>query len=70
MAEYRAYILGLDGKIRKAIPLFCDEDEFAKEKAKQLIEGHDIELWQRDGKIAKFNHKAEWNCQYQLLFLP
>lgn len=32
MAEYRAYILGLDGKIRKAIPLFCDEDEFAKEK--------------------------------------
>jgi hypothetical protein len=59
MAEYRAYILSPDGRISKAVDIFCDDDEAAKEKAKKLVDGHDIELWQRDRKIAKFEHKPD-----------
>jgi hypothetical protein len=43
MAEYRAYILGPDDKICKAVDLFCPDDEIAKQKAKQLVNGHDVE---------------------------
>jgi hypothetical protein len=27
--------------------------------AKQLVDGHDVELWQRDRKIAEFAQKPE-----------
>jgi DNA end-binding protein Ku len=31
----------------------------AKEQAKQLVDGHDVELWQRDRKIAIFERQPE-----------
>jgi hypothetical protein len=31
----------------------------AKELAKQLVDGHDVELWQRDRKIAIFERQPE-----------
>jgi hypothetical protein len=31
----------------------------AKERAKQLVDGHDIELWQLGRKVALFKHKPE-----------
>jgi hypothetical protein len=37
--------------------LICKDDEAAKTQAKQLVDGHDIELWQRDRKLATFKHK-------------
>ena len=58
MAEYRAYILGPDGRI-KPVDLECDDDEVAKEATKQLADGHDIELWQSSRKIATFKHRPE-----------
>jgi hypothetical protein len=57
MADYRAYILASDGRIAKAIELDCPDDEAAKEAAKQLVDGHDVELWQRARKIETFQHK-------------
>jgi HJR/Mrr/RecB family endonuclease len=36
--------------------LICGDDAEAMEKAKQLAVDHDVELWQRDRKIATFNH--------------
>jgi hypothetical protein len=59
VAEYRAYILWPDGKIRKAIEMICDDDEAARASAKQLVDGHDIELWQLDRKVAILKHKPE-----------
>jgi hypothetical protein len=44
MEEYRAYIIGLDGHIIKTIGLRCANDDTAKEHAKQLVDGHDVEL--------------------------
>ena len=56
MQEYRAYILGPDGHVQRRIDLVADENT-AKEQAKQLVDGHDVELWQSDRKIATFTPK-------------
>ena len=44
MAAYRADIL-LDGRVVKVIDLVCPDDEVAKEHARSLVDGHDVELW-------------------------
>jgi hypothetical protein len=59
MPEYRAYLVGHDGHFCEAVPLVCAEDDEAMKKAKQLVDGHDVELWQRDRKIATFERKPK-----------
>ncbi|MEA2864641.1 MAG: hypothetical protein QOC84_2597 [Bradyrhizobium sp.] len=59
MAEYRAYLIGSDGHFVRAVELLCPDDDTAKEYAKQLVDGHDVELWQLDRQIAKFDRKPE-----------
>ena len=54
MEHYRVYVIGQDGHFIKSIDLSCADDSVAVETAKQLIDGHDLELWQRDRLIAKF----------------
>jgi hypothetical protein len=43
--EYRAYTVGLDGHFIGFEPLVCSDDGEAVSKAKQLLDGHDIEVW-------------------------
>jgi hypothetical protein len=50
--DYRAYLIGPDGHIQSRVDLVCEHEEVAKERAKQLVDGHDVELWQLDWKIA------------------
>jgi hypothetical protein len=45
--------------ITSAVDLFCPNDEAAKEKAKQLVDGHDVELWQLGRKIETFKRTQE-----------
>lgn len=59
MPEYRAYIIGPDGHFQDSVHLLCPDDEAAKEQARQLIDGHDVELWQRDRKVAIFNREPK-----------
>jgi hypothetical protein len=59
MQHYRVYIVGVDGRFTKSIDLSCADDSAAIESAKQLIDGHDIELWQQDRKVAWFGSKPE-----------
>ena len=59
MPDYRAYVLGLDGRIQKAIHLDCGDDEAAIERAQQLVDGHDVELWQNERKVARFDRKPK-----------
>jgi hypothetical protein len=47
MAHYRAYILNLDGRIMEAVNLDCADDAAATKAARQLVDGHDVELWQQ-----------------------
>jgi hypothetical protein len=57
MPHYRAYIIGRDSHFDKAVELDCANDKAAMESAKQFVDGHDVELWQRDRKVAKFDAK-------------
>jgi hypothetical protein len=57
MSEYRIYVIGLEGHFIRAIQLDCPNDKAAMESAKQFINGHDLELWQGERQIAKFDAK-------------
>lgn len=57
MQEYRAYVMGQDGHIESRIDIVCRNENDAKQRAKALVDGHDIELWQADRVIAKFRHE-------------
>jgi hypothetical protein len=59
MEEYRAYIIGADGHFIRAVELLCPDDDSAKEYASNLVEGHDVELWQGDRHIVRFHSKQE-----------
>jgi hypothetical protein len=59
MTHYRAYFIGRDGHFIKSVILDCADDEAAIESAKQLVDGHDVELWQMDRHLAKFERKPE-----------
>jgi hypothetical protein len=59
MADYRVYIIGADGHFLRSVELVCPDDEKAQEFAKQLVDGHDVELWERDRKVATFKHTHE-----------
>jgi hypothetical protein len=59
MPDYRVYIIGADGHFFDSHAIECADDETAMERAAQLVDGHDVELWQRDRKVAKFEHKPK-----------
>jgi hypothetical protein len=59
MPEYRAYIVGQDRHLYSSKSLDCADDVEASEAAKQLVDGHDVELWQRDRMVAKFEHRPK-----------
>jgi hypothetical protein len=58
LAQYRAYIIGSDGEFQNSVSLECADDELAVKRAKQLVGGHHIELWQYTRKIATLAHNA------------
>jgi hypothetical protein len=60
MTDYRVYVLGDDSHVMRRIELECADDNAAVESAKQYIDGHDIELWQRERRIAKFDRKPKF----------
>jgi hypothetical protein len=57
MPDYRAYLVGSDGHFYRSIVLDVPDEAAAVAAAKQLVDGHDVELWERDRKIAKFDKK-------------
>jgi hypothetical protein len=58
MAHYRAYFLGRDGHFIKAVDIICDDDEGAKQQALRMVDDSDIELWQKDRRVEKFESQA------------
>ena len=59
MPGYRAYIIGSDGHFMSSVALECADDAVATKQAEQLVDGHDVELWHRDRKVAKLEHKPK-----------
>jgi ferritin-like metal-binding protein YciE len=46
---------------RTLLDLICGDDRSAIEYARQHIDGHDIELWQRDRRIARLDSRPKGN---------
>jgi hypothetical protein len=59
MSHYRAYLIAPDGHHIKAVDLECVDDDAAKERAEQMAEGTNVELWEHARRIAKFHTKSE-----------
>jgi hypothetical protein len=49
------FILGSDGRVQDFVDLFCENEDEAIKAAEQLVDGHDVELWQRESRIERFN---------------
>jgi hypothetical protein len=58
MAEYRAYLVDHDGHFMGFEPLVCADDTEATEKAKSLVDGHDVELWSGARLVAILQHSS------------
>ena len=43
--------------MRDRFEFWCSDDEAARERAKEYVDGYDIELWHQERKIAEFNRK-------------
>jgi hypothetical protein len=52
--EYRACTIGPDGHVQARFDLTADNELDARKQAKRLADGHDVELWLLDRKIATF----------------
>jgi hypothetical protein len=48
-------VIGEDGHLTKRIEIICENDEEAKRYARQLVDGHAIELWQEARMIETFD---------------
>ena len=53
-----ADLIGIDGRISQRVPIVCDDDEEAKRRTKQMVDGHAIELWQQARKVATYEPVA------------
>ena len=52
--EYRAYVVSRDGHILSRTDLLCLDEKEAKERASQMVNGSDVELWRGTRRIAIF----------------
>ena len=62
MSDYRAYIVGIGGSFNSIITEFLHnhpDDTAAIEAAKQLVDRHDIELWDRDRFVGRLSPEAK-----------
>jgi hypothetical protein len=62
MQGYRAFIIGEGGHVQDRVDLLCEDETEARRKAQQLVDGHDVELWQLDRKIETFRHSPKANA--------
>jgi hypothetical protein len=54
MPAYRLYYLNPKGGIRRAVELDCETDDAAVALVGQHVDGHAMELWDRDRVVRTF----------------
>jgi hypothetical protein len=59
MVEYRAYTVGSDGRFVGSEAFACADDLEAIEKARRLLDGHDIELWSGPRLVSRLSARLE-----------
>ncbi|QHP71719.1 hypothetical protein EI171_33210 [Bradyrhizobium sp. LCT2] len=63
MAHYRAYLLDQHRHVISVAKLQCADEQEARERAAQLVDVNDVELWQLDRRIAVFEVPASRTSQ-------
>ena len=63
MTVYCAYIVGLHDRTIGVVQLDCIDDESAIKYARRLVDGHDVELWQTDRPVARFDVRSKQMCK-------
>jgi hypothetical protein len=59
MPDYRAYIVGPDGRFMDFKPIDAVDDAEALRAAHALLDGHDIELWHLARKVGVIHAPAK-----------
>ena len=59
MPDYRAFIVSPDGHFDRFVPIDCADDDAAIEQARQLVDGHDVELWHRDRLVVHLKRRQD-----------
>jgi hypothetical protein len=49
--DYRVYIVGRDGRFIGVREIEAPDDAAALRKARQYVDGRDVEIWQRERRI-------------------
>src|SRR6266852_2981559 len=63
MPVYRAYIVGLHDRSIGVVQLDCIDDESAIKSARRLVDSHDVELWQMERPVARFDARSKQMCK-------
>jgi hypothetical protein len=59
MPTYRAYLIDGDNRVASYRPLDADSDAEALQTARQLVDGHDVEVWLLDRMIGRLPRTAK-----------
>jgi hypothetical protein len=60
LPHYRIYFLDDDGQLASAQDLAAADDREAVKKARQLLDRQDIELWDGERLVGRFEHDRPW----------
>jgi hypothetical protein len=63
MTVYQAYIVGLHSRAIGVVRIDCVDDDSAIKSASNLVDTHDVELWQMDRPIARFAVASKQTCK-------
>jgi hypothetical protein len=63
MPVYRAYIVGLHDRPIGMVQLDCIDGGSAIKSAEQLVDSHDVELWQMERPVARFDARSQPMCK-------
>ena len=58
MPIYRAYLIDKDDRVESYKPVEAHDDEKALEAARQLVDGHDVEVWFLDRMVGRLSKIA------------
>ena len=59
MPTYRAYLIDGDNRVASYRPVDADTDAEALQAARQLADGHDVEVWLLDRMIGRLPRTAK-----------
>ena len=59
MPTYRAYLIDDDNRVASYQPVDADTDAEALQAARQLVDGHDVEVWLLDRMVGRLPRTAK-----------